>query len=855
MTAVCTVFQPLLKGGVDMFRIRNGNSIRVRKIAALIAAVLLFVSGCGGTGRLQQDTAAAAQQAGQKQQTAEETDAAAGQQDNTRQNYASKSSAEYWFSGKTADEILAKLTLEQKIWQMIQPAVYSIDPKTMKKCDFGSVLSKYDGYCPSDKEWRDVITKLQNAALSSETGLPFIYGQDDVHGVNYCRGSVIFPHNIGLGAANDADLMYEIGAATADEVKLTGMLWNFAPCVAVSTDPRWGRTYESYSSDPEIVGNLGTAYVRGLGDNGVAACGKHFFADGAEEWGTGENGYLIDRGDANLSDEEIDELLGVYKKLIDAGVPTIMLSHGSVGGVKMHENAKYISVLRDELGFDGMIVSDWESIHNISGKDFSEQMANAINAGVDMLMEPAQYNETFNAVMEGVKNGSISEERIDDAVRHILQFKIDSGVMDDPLQKNVKTRQVSCGSDAYHSIAEKAVEESLVLLKNEGSVLPLREGISVYVTGPAADNTEVQCGGWTESWKGATRPVEGAVSMLDGLRQCAEKQNITIITDSSKASKADVTLLFIGEQPYAEWNGDSADISIDGQLALPENSKAIAEARNLRSKYGIPTVACILAGRQVIISDYLDDWDAAVMCYLPGSAGEGVANVLTGRAAFTGKLPMPWYEDVSQIGTDRCLFPVGYGLETGNAATEKPREGSKAQDDSGSQPAAQAGDSQVSGEGQDSEKDGAEKGGDSDGIVSKFGNHTYTLVEKGLSWSEAEEYCVQHGGHLASAGSAEEQNFLIKFAEKTSRGNIWIGGYLSEDGSWRWTDGSKFSFEWWDDNQPDNYEGKETCIRFTSRTIYYDEWTANKGRWNDTADEGDEEARLSDFAFIMEQAA
>lgn len=449
----------------------------------------------------------------------------------------------YWFTGKTADDILAELTLEQKIWQMIQPAVNTTAPDIMRQFDFGSVLSKYD---------------------------------------------------------------------------------------------------DEFLS---------------------AACGKHYFADGSETWGTGENSMLIDRGNAVLSDAEVDALLGVDMRLIDTGVPSMMISHGSVGGVKMHENAKYIKVLRDELDFDGMIVSDWESIHNISGSSFTEQMANSVNAGVDMLMEPHQYQETFDAVMEGVNSGLIPQERIDDAVRRILQFKIDSGVLDDPLQQSLEAAQSSCGSAECRALAQRAVEKTLVLLKNEGSDLPLKEGMAVYVSGPAADNIAAQCGGWTQSWNAATMPIEGAVSILDGLRECAEAHNITVITDPSKASEADVTLLFVGEQSYAEWNGDSADISIAGALALPENGSAIEEAKRLKAELGIPTAACIVAGRQVIISDHMDDWDAAVMCYLPGSEGKGIANVLTGQAAFTGKLPMPWYKDVSQIGTDACLFPVGYGME------------------------------------------------------------------------------------------------------------------------------------------------------------------------------------------------
>ena len=755
------------------------------------------------------------------------------------------------YSGMSADDILKKLTLEQKICQMIQPAVYSIDSNIMEEYDFGSVLSKTDGLFLGGAEWKDLILDYQRAALSSEAGIPFIYGQDDVHGVNYCKGAVIFPHNIGLGAANDENLMYKIGAATADEAKIAGMLWNFAPCVAVSTDPRWGRTYESYSSDPEIVGNLGASYVKGLQDNGIAACGKHFFADGSERWGTGENGYLIDRGDADLSDAEEKALLNVYKRLIDAGVLSIMISHGSVDGVKMHENGKYISILRDELGFDGLIVSDWESIHNISGKDFCEQMANAINAGIDMLMEPSMYRETFDAVLQGVKTGKISEKRIDDAVRHILQFKIKTGVMDDPMQAKLTTVQTKCGSKEYRDLAVTAVEKSLVLLKNKNAVLPLKSGISVYVTGPAAENISAQCGGWTESWNGPVTKVEGVTTILDGLKECAKAKNISIITDPAKAAKADVTLLFVGEQPYAEWNGDSADISITGALALPENRKAIDEAKSLLRDHGIPTVACIVAGREVIISKELQDWDAAVMCFLPGSEGKGVANVLTGQAAFSGKLPMPWYGDVSEIGTDKCLFPVGYGL---SADAEAGKDGDAANTETN---AAAGEDGNTAGketnanggEGTDASTDDKV----SETASGEFRGHDYTLFEGEMSWSDAEKYCVDHGGHLASSNSAHEQEFLAELSMKTSRSNIWIGGYLDADGRWKWTDGTDFKYENWDENQPDNFENKETCIRFTSKDVYYTEWTAHQGKWNDTANEGDRDAKLEDFAFIMEK--
>ena len=570
----------------------------------------------------------------------------------------------YWFTGLTAQQITDKLSLKEKVRQMLQSGYDQISARKLKKWDIGSVFGSGDGVYSTQEEWRKIISDYQTQALASKTGLPIIYGLDDIHGIGYCSGAVIFPHNIGLGAANDPHLMYDIGSAVADEAKLIGALWNFSPCIAVSTDPRWGRTYESYSSDPEIVEELGRSYTRGMVENGLVACAKHFFADGSETWGTGEDGNLIDRGDAELTDEQIQVLLDVYKAQIGAGVQTIMLSHGSVNGVKMHGNAEYIRVLREDLGFDGMIVSDYESIQNIEGDTFKDQLIRAINAGVDMLMEPNHYEEVYKLVLQAVKEGSISEERIDDAVRRIIQTKIDAGIMDDPMQESVQTEQTKVGSSEYRELAECAVEESQVLLKNEDSILPLKKGMKVYVTGPAADNDTAQCGGWTREWTDVQGSITGTTTILKGLEKVGEERGITILTDPEDAQDADATLLFVGETTYAEWFGDSEDIELTGTFGLDGNEEAIEEAERLRDRYGIPTIACMVAGRQVIMDEYYDDWDAAVMCYLPGTEGQGVANVLMGKAAFQGKLPMPWYESTDQIGTEDCMFPVGYGLET-----------------------------------------------------------------------------------------------------------------------------------------------------------------------------------------------
>lgn len=566
------------------------------------------------------------------------------------------------YAKMSAKEIVGELSLEQKAAQMVQPAVYAVDQNKMQKNNYGSILSKYNSV--NFKDWQKIVDGFQTAAINSQSGIPYLYGQDDVHGVNYCLNSVIFPHNIGLGAANDPELMYQVGLITADEAKLCHMLWNFAPCVAQSVDARWGRTYESYGSELDIIKSLSTAYTKGLIDGGVVACAKHFFADGNVEYGTGEKSdanRLIDRGNATLSDDEIAELLSVYQAQIDAGVQTIMISHSAVNGVKMHENAKYIQYLKNEMGFKGFIVSDWNSVQNTSGSTYKEQVIASVNAGIDMLMEVDRYDEAMNIIINAVKSGEIPEERINDAVERIIQVKLDAGIFDDPFCQKIVTKQTKTGSEEYRAVAEKLVEKSLVLLKNENSVLPIKSGSSVYIMGPACDNPQAQCGGWTIDWNNSPqREIEGVTTILEGFKEKASEYGITVITDKNQAKNADFVLLAVGEQAYAEWLGDSEDLSLCGKLGLNGNREAINEAKSL----GKPVITLIVAGRNVLLDDAdFDSWDSVVMCYLPGSEGTGIANVLCGKSNFTGKLPSPWYRSVEEIGSEKNRFDVGYGLE------------------------------------------------------------------------------------------------------------------------------------------------------------------------------------------------
>ncbi len=565
---------------------------------------------------------------------------------------------------RSAQEIVSSLTLEQKAAQMVQGAVYFVTEKELSEYNFSSVLSEFGRLDTTANGWKKTVQRLQVASLKSQSAIPFVYGTDAVHGNIKCMGTVVFPHNIGIGAANDTELTYAMGYAVAQEMKLSGMLWNFSPCVAVATEPRWGRTYESYSSDPQLVASLGVAYSKGQLDGGVMPCAKHYLADGNIAYGTGEGDYLVDRGDASLTEQQVDELLAVYQSLIDAGVKTVMVSHSSLNGVKLHAHKELIAhVLKGEMGFDGFVVSDWESIHNIPGSSLKQQVITSINAGIDMLMEPEKYKECYEYIIEAVNEGSIEQSRVDDAVTRIISVKQQMGLFDDPMQQALTADVDEVGSEQYRALSRQLVEKSLVLLKNDGDVLPLKRGAKVLVIGPAADDTGAQCGGWTISWQGAqdsvsTRYVTTATTILDGLNAAASEYGLTILTDPSQAAQADVVLLCVGEIPYAEWEGDTEDMSITGKLALKGNTEAIALAKQL----GKPTVSLIVAGRQVIIDEYLSDWDAAVMCYLPGSEADGVANVLIGKSPFSGKLPMPWYRTVKDIGTERVLFDVGYGL-------------------------------------------------------------------------------------------------------------------------------------------------------------------------------------------------
>ena len=577
-----------------------------------------------------------------------------------------------WYATLTPKQIVSSLTLEQKAAQMVQPILYKVasdETSPMKTYGYGSIYG--DEGQMTAAEWREMLDKYQQEAIESEAGIPYFVAQDDVHGVGYCIDAVYFPHNIGIGAANDEELTYQMGKIVADETKQCHMLWNLYPCVAQSNDPRWGRNYECYSSDLETIKKLSVSYTKGLVDGGVMATAKHYFGDGNVSYGTGEKSdfaRIIDRGDAKLTQEQINELLKVYKAQIDAGVKAVMVSYSSLNGLKMHENKEYIMKLRTDMGFKGIIMTDSMAIQNTSPKTYEEQVISAVNCGIDLFMEGIRYDDCRKAIVDAVNNKQIDKKTIDEAVTRIITVKKDMGLFDDPFCKNIKTLHEDVGSLESRAVAEKLVEKSLVLLKNEGNLLPFKKGTKVYVTGTTADNPRAQCGGWTMGWNMApSKEIKGVTTIKEAFERYAKEYGIEVITDPNEAANADVVLLCVGEDAYAEWYGDSKDIKLyDPDDDYFDNGNMIDLVRRLRK----PTVTCIIAGRHLIMDklDY-DKWDSVVMCYLPGSEGKGISDVLCGCSDFTGKLPEPWYESVDQIGTDKCLFERGYGLTYGNGFT------------------------------------------------------------------------------------------------------------------------------------------------------------------------------------------
>jgi beta-glucosidase len=577
------------------------------------------------------------------------------------------------------NQLLAQMTLEEKVGQMTQAEQSALkDIKDIQKYYLGSLLSGGDSDPKagnSVQAWTDMYDQLQKHALQTRLAIPILFGIDAVHGHNNVLGATIFPHNIGLGCTRDAKLVEQAARVTAEEVRATGINWVFAPCVTVPRDERWGRTYEGFGETPELARTLGEAAVRGFQGNdlssplSVVACAKHYVGDGGTTYGTGrpkEDGtrFPLDQGDTRLSEAELRAIhMQGYVTAIKAGVGTIMPSYNSWNGVKCSGSRRLLTeILKNELGFEGFLISDYNALDDLPG-DRKSQIETSINAGMDMVMVPTRYVEFFTTLRDLVKAERVPMSRIDDAVRRILRVKFAMGLMDkgrSPLAD--RGLQKSFGSIAHRAIARQCVRESLVLLKNEHKALPLSKTLArIHLAGKTADNIGNQCGGWTIDWQGRSGDVmSGGTTILKAIRDTVAKTTkVTFSKDGSGAAGADVGIVVIGETPYAEMRGDRTDLQLGAEdVAAVENMK----------QAGIPVVVVLVSGRPMIIDRVLDKADALVAAWLPGTEGAGVADVLFGDYHPTGKLSFSWPRSMAQIPINwgdknyDPLFKYGYGL-------------------------------------------------------------------------------------------------------------------------------------------------------------------------------------------------
>jgi beta-glucosidase len=573
--------------------------------------------------------------------------------------------------------LLSQMTLDEKVGQMTQADLsYLKDPTDVQRYFLGSVLSggNSDPKTNSLEDWTDMYDGFQAQAMKTRLKIPILYGVDAVHGHSNVLKAVIFPHNVGLGATRDAALVEEIGRITAAEVRATGIQWAFAPCVTVPRDRRWGRSYEGFAEDPTLVAELGAAAVRGLQGADlkdplrVLACAKHYAGDGGTAYGTGRpdgkgGRSPLDQGDTQLDEATLRKIhLQGYITAIDAGVGTIMPSYNSWNGQKCSGSHRLLTeILKDEMGFEGFLISDYNALDDLPG-DQRSQIRQSINAGMDMVMVPERYKQFYAALKNLAETGEVPMARIDDAVKRILRVKFAMGLLD-PSRSPLTDRslQKDFGSPARREVARRAVRESLVLLKNDKKTLPLSKNAKrIHVAGKNADDLGNQCGGWTISWQGESGTPTTGTTILAALKGAVSKATtVTFSKDGSGAAGADVGLVVAGETPYAEGFGDRTDLAL-----AKEDLDAIANVK----KAGIPVVVVVLSGRPMILGDALAGSDALVAAWLPGSEGQGVTDVLFGDAKPTGKLPFTWPRSMAQMpinvgdpGYDP-LFAFGYGL-------------------------------------------------------------------------------------------------------------------------------------------------------------------------------------------------
>ncbi len=545
------------------------------------------------------------------------------------------------------EDLLSRMTLDEKIGQMTQAERSAVTGNSdITTYLLGSILSG-GGSVPQGnnaESWTNMYDSFQAQALNTRLKIPIIYGIDAVHGHNNVRDAVIFPHNIGLGCTRDSGLVRQAASITAKEIMGTGLNWTFAPCIAVPQNERWGRTYEGFSELPELVSQLGAASVLGfqgdslMGKSSIVACAKHYVGDGGTTGG-------YDQGNTEVDEETLRRIhLPGYIAAINAGAGTVMASFSSWNGSKLHGN-KYLltDVLKNELGFTGFVVSDWAAIDQLTGT-YSNKVEASINAGIDMVMLPYNYETFISTAKTLVSQGLILQSRIDDAVRRILRIKLKAGLFEHPYADRTYSDQI--GSDAHRLVARECVRKSLVLLKKKDNVLPLsKNNIKIHVAGKNADDIGNQCGGWTISWQGSSGNITEGTTVLEAIQKAVLTSTVTYSLDGSGAAGSDFAVAVIGETPYAEGDGDRDDLNL--------SSSDISTVRNLK-KEGIPVIVIIISGRPMIIEPILHYSDAIIAAWLPGTEGDGIADILFGDYQPSGLLSYTWPKNMEQI-------PINFG--------------------------------------------------------------------------------------------------------------------------------------------------------------------------------------------------
>ena len=581
------------------------------------------------------------------------------------------------------DDLLSRMTLAQKVGQMTQPERQFIGPAEVREYHIGSVLSG-GGSAPGANrpaDWvamNDAFWEASTDTSEGGLGIPLLYGIDAIHGNNNVLGATVFPHNIGLGAANDPELIRRIARVTAREILACGVEWTFAPTLAVARDARWGRTYESYASDPERVAAYARPFIEGMqadggASEGVVACTKHWVGDGGTARG-------IDQGETTLPEDELRRThIAPYVPAIEAGTLTVMASYNSWNGVRCHGNRRLLTeILKDELGFAGFVVSDWNGIDQLDA-DYVRAIEISVNAGVDMFMVPEEWRTFIARTIELVEAGRIPMSRIDDAVRRILRVKEAYGLFDLPRPaERPLADSPTFGGAEHRAVAREAASKSLVLLKNDGA-LPLAAGSRILVAGRAADSRGHLCGGFTVAWQGSrgNHVVEGGTSIWEAVE--ARTDGAVLSEDGSAEGEFDVAVVVVGENPYAEGLGDirpHGRIELGSSLPNPgsqvnltpyattlehriNHPEDLATIERIRAR-GIPVVTVFVSGRPLVTEAEMDASDAFVAAWLPGSEGAGVTDVLFGDADFRGALTFAWPRSTDRSAAPR--FEPGFGL-------------------------------------------------------------------------------------------------------------------------------------------------------------------------------------------------